>query len=157
MPTNHSDVWNTAEKHTQKFECSCPASAVEMVLKFHGLVPEGFYDIQDAYQTADVGFLPFANKTIHRLKFTEHNDQPPFNKLRETIAAESAAGRCVVVSTRNPDGNFHIWLTTEAIENDFRAVSKSFEQSIECDLFREQLTPRPHGHFLTYTIEPEAP
>jgi hypothetical protein len=89
--------------------------------------------------------------------FTEHHDNPPYIQLRAHIALESHAGRAVIVSTREPDGRFHIWLATEWTMFDAHAISKDGNTpngatTREILLFQDRLMRWPHGHYLTYTL-----
>jgi hypothetical protein len=151
----HSEAKGIIDQCQQKYAMSCSSSAIEMVLKLHGRVTMDFSEFQDKHQSQNVGFEPFADKTLFGITFHEHTDSEPFLKLRSDIARETYEGRFVVVSTREPQGEFHIWIATEVCLTDVKALSKRNGATVEILLFQDRLNRWPHGHYLTYTMVTE--
>jgi len=138
-----------------------------MILKLHNRVPIDFTALQDKHQSLNVGFEPFDGNTLYGITFHQQSDSLPFEKMRSDITHESSDGRFVVVSTREPDGNYHIWIATEVSPTDVRASSKRFDETgkaspkgpdttVEILLFQDRLNHCPPTLYLTYTVAPQA-
>lgn len=92
------------DAHRQIHQVSCIPSAVELVLKLHGVVDQDYYDQQQAWGNKSGSFGDYNGKEINGVKFTQSffNDDSRIPALLALLAAELGAGRFPIISLATP-------------------------------------------------------
>lgn len=148
------------DAHRQIYGLSCIPSAVEMVLKLIGRVPEDYYDQQNEWKNkTDGSFHNFDGKTLAGVTFRSsfwepHGPAFPLDRLFDTIERELKAGRFVIVGLACPGGT-HDWVIYDAdAKGDFLPVSKGGERTMEDNHVRRTITQMQGTDIGTYDVQP---
>jgi len=158
----HQPAFNRAviDRHRQIFSFSCIPSSVEMVLKLLGRVPSDYYSLQQAWKNkTDGNFDNFEQRTIagvtfHRQFATARCVMFPLKGLFAAIDAELAQGRYVIVGLSNDRNGYHAWVIVERLPSgEYRAISKSWEDTIEITDTKRRIEEMQGTDLGTYTLD----
>jgi hypothetical protein len=152
-------------KHRQNLDCSCAASAMEIILKCHELIPLDDYRFQQEFGDTNIGFEK--KEELARLGIIAVEGRPPIDQAIENINAEIQQGRFPLVSLPTfRDGNtiwchVHIALHMKG-ELVFVDPAKSTDTNIEYKQGLPKVIEQLHNqwqipndgtlHYLRYTI-----
>ena len=129
QPLTSQQVHELLGKHRQIRDYSCFQSAPEMWLKLNQVIGWADYPEQSLPQNDLKGYEPYPDdglktyngSSVHFRKETFH---APYDTLFGRLSAELADGRFVVVSLHPPGGNWHGYLVTHRVGNDFIVFTK---------------------------------
>lgn len=113
--------------HRQLYPKSCSPSLVEIMLKYHRLVPQDFYELQEKYQNENVGLIYFAGQTLHGLRIERH-DPSKGQSFVGFIRNEFPKGRLIGLYCVTPGQNScHGWIVAEVLGDRIFLLSKCSE------------------------------
>jgi|GEM_PF-2173667 len=118
--------------HEQKHSNSCVPSAVEMVLKLHGLIkPNDFYLQEHFKEKISGGHIvdffnkdyPEENKNIKFYQKEYDNLESYFDAIKKELS-----NRYVLIPLKNSNGGYHEYVVYDYLEKEgFKAVTRCFQ------------------------------
>ncbi|MFC1912128.1 hypothetical protein ACFLXG_03120 [Chloroflexota bacterium] len=158
--TEHPSV----KEHVQKYGLSCIPSAVEMILKWLGIVGENYYELQHEWDDKKGTFANFDGETINGVKFKGKFINYklkcptfPYDKLFEAIDKELAQCKCVLVMLPNPKNQKHIYIIYDNENGDYKAFTKYIIENKEIIYFKNSVRDciewMGGNHLLTYELQ----
>jgi hypothetical protein len=147
------------DAHHQLYPVSCIPMAVELVLKLLGKVPMDYYLLQEDWRNrTDGSFGAFDGRTIAGITFRAQFPNPrgpefPMARLFETIDAELASNRFVVISLAVP-GGWHMYVIYQkSLDGDFQGVSKQMNITEQKSGIKSQIIRMGGTDILTYEVQ----
>lgn len=145
------------ENHVQYHKDSCAASAMELVLKLHGLVPESFRGFQDLYGDINIGFDYIADLIAYGLYARQ--EELPYVDGFKIIEEHVDAGRFPMLSLKyNATSKWHIWIAIRETSG-IKYLTRSYKNPLVFELhdsaeFRYKAASYRNGriHFAVYSI-----
>ena len=141
-------------KHTQHYQNSCAASAMEMILKLHELEAPEFRTLQDRYRDENIGFGRLGDLAAYNIEADDHEllTADGFRRIQEEVDA----GRFPLVSLPSNDCQWHIWVVVPG-PNGIHFLSRTYldpnilEQD-DTPEFRQFIAQARNGkiHFAVY-------
>src|SRR5687767_3027290 len=121
-------------RHQQLYQNSCPAMAVELVLKIERQVGGGYRKLQDNYREPGVGYAPFRDRPIRNLYFTQRSFDPPYRGLLLLLQNEWKENRTPIIGlldhVTGDTGWIHEGVVIARESDDFVVVSKNRAQTV---------------------------
>lgn len=121
--------------HCQKYNNSCTASAIELVLKLLGEKPCNYYELQDEKGDVCRGFDQFDNRVIGKVRFEAKYNPPNRNNsiwhqqkdnFYRFIDSELENGKYVILSLSllQFNGNYHTFIIyPPKANNEYNAIA----------------------------------